>query len=292
MGLLRNRFIAWKLNRAIKNFDEEQASKLNERNSNVLNQSIEDDTGHCPLTYAVDKKCLKTVRFVMSLGSDPNVHVNTNSGLSALHYMAQYSSFDHQASLILDELMSGAGEKLNVDAEVTQCLPDGNYIQQTPLMTAVIHENQLFVRELIKRGANVNYIDSMMGATPLLLACGQASCDLIRILLGAGASIKQCSTGQYGPLHWFASNNRDVAECVELLVDEGISVNQATLNEMATPLMFAACNGLYNSIVVMIQHGADPTLQDVHGRNAIAYARLFEDYDVVDKMIEAITAKR
>ncbi|KAI0977760.1 hypothetical protein GJ496_008619 [Pomphorhynchus laevis] len=289
MNLLKHRYLSWQLAQALKTKDRLHAEKLEKYDSGILNFPVEDDTGHSALTLAVCKKSLSHVQFVMSLGANPNLAVNVNSGLSALHYIAQTTDFDVNMKKILVEIMHCRIEKVNVDIESVQILNEGTYLSQTPLMTAVIYDNIKFIKELLLLNANINAIESMIGGTALLLACGKANYDVIKLLLDAGADIKQSSAGQFGVLHWFANNNRDIPECVDLLISEGAIVDQASLKDRLTPLMLAAYNGLYNSVAVLLANGADPSIRDFYGRNCITFARMLDDEQLGDKIITLIS---
>jgi uncharacterized protein len=141
-----------------------------------------------------------------------------------------------------------------------------------------------FVRELVKRGANVNLrldktaprypatssrIDTP-GATPFLLAADRSDVPLMRLLLELGADpmlpnlnnttplMAAAGLGTTEPLEE-AGEEVEALEAVKILLDLGADVN-AIDNNGDTP-MHGAAYGAYPSVVKLLaERGADPQI--------------------------------
>ncbi|GAA6052599.1 hypothetical protein JCM3770_006395 [Rhodotorula araucariae] len=72
------------------------------------------------------------------------------------------------------------------------------------------------------------------------------------------------------PLHWAAINGNVV--CSKALLDRGALVDARGGDLDATPLMWAARNGHLAVVHLLVKHGADPTMTDQQGFNALHLA--------------------
>jgi ankyrin repeat protein len=141
-----------------------------------------------------------------------------------------------------------------------------------------------FVREIVKRGANVNFrlekgapklpntssrIDSD-GATPFLLAADRADVPLMRTLVEVGADpmlpnftnttplMAAAGLGTTEPLEE-AGEEPEALEAVKMLLDLGANVN--AVDDNGDTAMHGAAYGAYPSVVKLLaERGADPQI--------------------------------
>lgn len=130
------------------------------------------------------------------------------------------------------------------------------------------------VQFLLTRGADPNASDAR-GITPLMLAASAASASrcvygrakadtrLVRALLASGADVH--ARDERGRTALFYAGQ----EVIPTLVAAGAEVNVQDL-EGLTPLMAVDWNT--ELAQTLLDHGADPTLQDVHGWTALHHA--------------------
>lgn len=128
---------------------------------------------------------------------------------------------------------------------------------------SLIHEaiagNLPSVRELIARGADINFIN-VNGVTPLMAAAQWKRLDILEFLLAKGATTcpPERFTGRTALMHACLSGS---AQCVELLLQAGSEVNLRDSHGM-TALMMAAVTGETAMVKCLVKAGADIQAQD------------------------------
>ncbi len=168
------------------------------------------------------------------------------------------------------------------------------------LITAVIRNSDVAVREQINKAGNINArnakgqtaltlaihqqsekaipillqspkIDisatNAAGESPLMLAIFTEQYDLARTLIKRGAAINK--TG-WTPLHYAATKGN--LDMIRLLLDKDAYIDSASPNE-TTPLMMAAQFGNESAVLLLLQKGADPWARNQLHLTAIDFAR-------------------
>jgi ankyrin repeat protein len=209
--------------------------------------------GQTPLMWASARRHPAMMQLLISKGADVNArsadrnyqrHVTAegrpksldSGGLSPLHYAAR----ENCAACVEVLLKNGA----DID------LPDPDGV--SPLLVAIMNANWDLARQLIEAGADVNQWD-VYGETPLFNAV-----DLRSRIDGGRASIDSL-------------NKTNGLAIVKLLLDRGANPNMqlffkpanlrgATNHKGATPLIRAANNGDAEMVKLLLEGGADATL--------------------------------
>jgi ankyrin repeat protein len=139
-----------------------------------------------------------------------------------------------------------------------------------------------FVREIVKRGANVNFrlpkgapklpaTSSQVaseGATPMLFAADRSDVPLMRLLLELGADPKVANFNNTTPLMAAAGlgtkepleeagEESEALEAVAMLLDRGVNIN-AVDNNGDTAMHGAAYNNYPRVAELLVARGADP----------------------------------
>ncbi len=192
--------------------------------------------------------------FLVASASIPNIDVRGANGKTALMIAARAGDVD----LVMELLKRGADPNtVNVNGG-------------TPLMFAAISGNDVIVEELLVRGATVNATGSN-GWNALMVASAKGFPDTVKRLLDSGADINAADVYLWTPLHRAAYENR-ILTVEALLRHEGVEVDFQD-DHGATPLHLAAVRGHQEVVQKLLEAGADPLLQDSHGRVAEDYAR-------------------
>lgn len=136
----------------------------------------------------------------------------------------------------------------------------------TALHAAAADGNTEIVKLLLDAGADVNAKDKS-GQTILHWAVQDENLSVIELLIKRGADIDAVSKYNDTPLHYAARNSFSQAGAVLLLLKAGADVN-ALNTEGQTALYNAAKKGNIFCMQVLLDHGCDPEIRDIHGKTA------------------------
>lgn len=107
--------------------------------------------------------------------------------------------------------------------------------------------------------------------------------DRCQELIEAGYDVRQPDAENVTLLHWAAINNRK--ELVKYYMSKGAYIDQLGGDLMSTPLHWATRQGHLQMVVLLMQHGADPSLRDGEGCSAIHLASQFAHTSIVAYLI-------
>src|SRR5262245_44391138 len=261
------------------------------------------DSGFTPFFLAVREGRLETVRALLAAGIDVNATVPrpgngprstagsyirpVDRGTSALLLAVQNGHFELAIALVAagadpNDVRSGF-TALHTVAFVRK--PDSSDNSDPAPATGAGRLTSLeFVREIVRRGANVNFrlakgapkqpntssrIESD-GATPILFAADRSDVPLMRLLIELGADpllpnlnnttplMAAAGLGTTEPLEEAGEENEAV-EAVNMLLDLGADIN-AVNNEGDTAMHGAAYNIYPRVVELLAQRGADPQI--------------------------------
>ncbi|KAJ0177115.1 hypothetical protein K1T71_007124 [Dendrolimus kikuchii] len=144
----------------------------------------------------------------------------------------------------------------------------------TALHVASIHGKATIVESLIEMGAAVNATD-LNECTPLHYASSRGHQNALLLLLHSNANINQINIDQNTPLHMAVNNGH--MNCVKALIyfaehsRKKIKIN-CTNESGKTPLHLAAKWGYEGIAKLLIENGAEPSLQDKNNKTSFDYA--------------------
>ena len=137
----------------------------------------------------------------------------------------------------------------------------------TGLMLAAWEGNIPMMELFVSRGADVNRTNRRQEQA-LMFAAWKGRPEAVKWLLDRGARINREGT-EWSALHYAAfAGHADVAR---LLVERGADVNARAPN-LSTPLMMAAREGKEDAVSLLLGLGADATLVNDRGDDALAFA--------------------
>lgn len=128
------------------------------------------------------------------------------------------------------------------------------------------------INELMPKGKgaipSINRI-SPEDKSPLHVAAGGGSVDLVTNLLNRGAKVNLTTKIGQTPLHWAALNNRTFI--ISLLLKKSAKINAADIAGN-TPLMLAVQKNHKEAVMLLIEKGADKNLRNKNGENVATIA--------------------
>lgn len=122
--------------------------------------------------------------------------------------------------------------------------------------------------------------------SPLMLAALKGHLELVRLLLDRGADVNKPG---WTPLHYAATGGG--AELIELLLARHAYIDAESPNQ-STPLMMAAMYGGPDSVQVLLDAGADPTIKNNLGLTAVDFALKSRNQVAADLIAAAVRARK
>ena len=137
-------------------------------------------------------------------------------------------------------------------------LPQGDGM--TALHWASERADDALVRVLLGAGATVDAVTRIGDYTPLHLAAKAGSADAVEALLEAGSDpLAVTATGAVAAMHFAAGAGS--ADAIASLARHGAEVDARESERAQTPLMFAAANDRVEAVRALLALGADLTLR-------------------------------
>ena len=263
------------------------------------------DSGFTPFFFAVREGCLDAVREFLAAGVDVNAMMLPPEGGSGSGRMRAVRRARNTSPLLLAvqnghfelaiALIDAGADPNDVRTGITPLhmisgvrKPDSNDTNDgAPPRGAGRLSNVDFVREIVKRGANVNFrlprgtrglrgtssrieTEEAAGATPFLFAADRADVPLMRLLLELGADpllpnfnnttplMAAAGTGTVSPDEE-AGEESEALEAVKLLLDLGADIN--TVDDNGDTAMHGAAYNAYPRVAKLLaERGADPEI--------------------------------
>ena len=156
-----------------------------------------------------------------------------------------------------------------------------NIIQVSSLWSAANKNHLDVVRELVKRGADIN-TSSDTQSTAVRSACFSGYTDIVKYLVEHGADIHQ--------------PNKSLATCListviqlplcRYIIEKGATINAQDINGY-TALHYAVEKGKIEVVQLLLQHSADLAIFNIYGDDALRYACLWRRVDIIEYLIQA-----
>jgi hypothetical protein len=239
--------------------------------SSGINPNIKDNAGKTPLMSAAEYGFTYSIKPFIDFGAD--VNIQDNKGNTALSLAAKRGHKD------IVKTLTSVGAKTNSKEEAFICAAAvGNTFEikelatlgldinaedskpldmpTTPLMYAASHGHKETVEELIKLGANVNFIGKN-GKTALMCAAFYRNASIVEILLAKGADPNYTNNDKENVLttvfsYNYATMSKSPLETLRVLLNSKINLNS---DENAMALVSAAAMGQEKSVKLLLEAG-------------------------------------
>ena len=246
-----------------------QSNKIEDKNqllSKINNSQPDDLKKLLSLHLPASKGDETVVRTLLNMGADADAFCN--KGVTAMHRAAKNGHISI-VKLLLDH---GA----NIDSQ------ERNHTGSTPLHFAIHHANYNTVQLLIEKGANIEY-DSASYGTPLMHAVITNQEAIVRLLLESGADPNtETIFGVRGNVLHGVYYYNDLS-LIRLLVAKGANLEAKNANG-ETPLLLAVKKARLDMISLLLELGADPvTVEETTTPGRWAYG---VDFDTAMQMVK------
>ena len=149
----------------------------------------------------------------------------------------------------------------------------GSRYPHSVLAIAAVEGNYLSAQQLIKLGANVNSTSEDRSFTPIFLASRHNHVELVELLINNGASVNEGTKDSYTPLHAAAiSGNMRIAE---LLINNGAKIDSKSTGDSSpgeTPLHVAAFTDQVDLARLLVKHNANINSTTEYGHTPLRRA--------------------
>lgn len=256
------------------------------------------ESGATPLQYAVLTGHTKITRLLLDAGA--KLDAEYRDGQSLLHVAAARGY-----APIIDLLVAAKADVQALDA-------NGN----TPLDSAVLHNQPFAVTALLRNHANASYVHPLdgrgalheacirgfaqmlqplidagadptardrFGQTPLDIALAYKNGNVVAALLHLGQKLKESE--QIAEETMESATLRGQTEIARLLLDNGLDVNKPSANG-SSYLNDAALKGQKKMVQLLLDHGASLGARNQSGGTALHDAALGGNADVVGLLLD------
>jgi ankyrin repeat protein len=187
-------------------------------------------------------------------------------------------------------------------AEMDRQLDWKHATPQEALMAAASLGNKTQVERALKRGANINQIEPLIGYTALIHAAQLPSMDLIKFMLSKGADVNERSSPG-AQLRLPLRLTRHVMGRKPKSIEDEMSLPESTLEYMqsvpqhwlsfrpegggVTPLIAAAATGSAIKVKYLLDKGANPNLATYSGETPLMAAAYTGYLPAVEALLKA-----
>ncbi|XP_068941062.1 ankyrin repeat family A protein 2 isoform X3 [Petaurus breviceps papuanus] len=148
----------------------------------------------------------------------------------------------------------------------------GNEVSTTPLLVNSLSVHQLaaqgemlYLATRIEQENVINHTDEE-GFTPLMWAAAHGQIAVVEFLLQNGADPQILGKGRESALS--LASSKGYTDIVKMLLDCGVDVNEYDWNG-GTPLLYAVHGNHVKCVKILLENGADPTIETDSGYNSM-----------------------
>ena len=158
-----------------------------------------------------------------------------------------------------------------------------------PLVLALQRDALKVARHLVAQWDLDVEATNPAGENALMIAALRGHLDIVQALIRRGAQVNRPG---WTPLHYAATGNTEAALPITRLLLQHHAYIDAESPNRSTPLMMAALYGRTEVVDLLLSEGADPTLRNEQGLDALDFARRSGREHVVQRIAAALRASR
>lgn len=158
-----------------------------------------------------------------------------------------------------------------------------------PLVLALQRDALKVARHLVEQWDLDVEATNPAGENALMIAALRGHLDIVQALIRRGAQVNRPG---WAPLHYAATGKTDAALPITRLLLEHHAYIDAESPNRSTPLMMAALYGRAEVVDLLLTEGADATLRNQQGLDALDFARRSGREHVVQRIAAVLRASR
>ena len=185
------------------------------------------------------------------------------SGFCAISLLVQAAAVDELVAAVIRDSDIAVREQIKRGTDLNARDAKG----QTALTMAIHYQSEKALPVLLQASKIDINATNAAGESPLMLAIITDQNDLARSLIKRGAAINKEG---WTPLHYAATKGN--LEIIRLLLSKDAYIDAESPNE-TTPLMMAAQYGNESAVLLLLQRGADPWGRNQIKLNPLDFAR-------------------
>ncbi|MBR3425778.1 MAG: ankyrin repeat domain-containing protein [Neisseriaceae bacterium] len=229
---------------------------------------------------------IEIVQLLLDAGADVNLgdkigNLKSNNAYPVLVLYMVCDTYGEKINMDMLKLLLDAGANVNAM----------DNLHETALYKAAENGDIDAVRLLLDYGADVN----LGRETPLIAALSEDSKNMhaiVQLLIDNGADVHRCTDKSLWSTVMLAAVNHP--ECLQFLIDAGADINyvcrDTTDYRQYTALLWAAEEGITESVKILLANGADIHAKNKRGRTALDLAMTNQHTEIV-QLLQAAGAK-
>jgi ankyrin repeat protein len=233
---------------------------------NTINQ-----VGNSLLFVAANQNKNEVVKFLIEKGA--NINFQNKSGITPLMAAITSSAYLRQ-NLELINILINSGADLNITNK------NGEHSLHIAILSD--YKNNMFdiIKLLIEKGVDLNIISTLSGYNPLTTSINKKNIEVAKLLIEKGANIDFQNDNGISPLMVAIAGN--LYELIKLLIYLNVNIDNKTIDG-DTPLIFAVkYKNPVDIINLLLEKGADPSIKNNDGNNALYYAIQNKNKDIIN----------
>jgi uncharacterized protein len=165
-----------------------------------------------------------------------------------------------------------------------------NPVGGEPALVLAMREGSMNVLKVLLADPSVRVdATAMNGNTALMMAAYKGNLPAVQALLAKGAAVQRSG---WTALHYAAAGGHD--DIAALLLERGAGIDAVSppASGAYTPLMMAAREGRQDSVLFLLEHGADPMLKNGEGLTAAQIAERADHKAIASAIQSRLRAAR
>lgn len=237
-------------------------------NNKPLNVNLKDEQNNYLITYSINYNNYKITELLIDNGA--HIDVSDVDGRSIIYYPIKFN-YIKIVELLLNRNTNNIGLSIHDIKDKS-----GNI----PIHYSIIYKNLQALKLLLDYGSNPN-ITNNYGNNSLHLAVYSRKYDIVESILKHNINVNIQNNNGDTAIH-LTSDLQELEMMKLLLKQPNININIQDTNNEFTPLHSSIKNNNINQVKILLEHNANPNLQDIYGNCPLHLVILENNLQIMD----------